>query len=334
MSTARAVLVTGATGSVGPAVVHAFRNAGFRIRVLVRQSTNAVNFPVDVEVCVGDVTDSSAMALAMRGIDRVVHMAALLHVIDPPDSLQEEYERVNVGGTANVVRSAAEVGVQRVLYVSTIAVYGQSCGEMLTEDHVARPDTFYAKTKLAAEQIVLAAKRADGKPLGTVLRLAAVYGPRIRGNYRRLLLSLASRRFVPIGKGMNRRTLVYDEDVAAAAVLAMQRSVAAGRVYNVSDGEVHTLNEIIRAMCDALGRRAPRISIPIAPVDLAARLSEFAARMFGSAPLLRQSTITKYTEDIAVSSELIKTELGFSPAYTLAAGWRQTVKELRLANEL
>ena len=77
-----------------------------------------------------------------------------------------------------------------------------------------QPDTFYAQTKLAAEQIVLNARRAEGQPLGTVLRLGAVYGSRIKGNYRQLLKALAKRRFVPIGQGQNRRTLVYDRDEA------------------------------------------------------------------------------------------------------------------------
>jgi len=334
MKTGRSVLVTGATGSAGPSVVQALRNEGFCVRALVRDRAKAGIFPVEVEVCVGDITDSSAVASAMRGIDFVVHMAALLHVVDPPDGLREEYERINVGGTDNVINSAANGGVQRVVFFSTIAVYGESSGKILAENDVARPDTFYAHTKLAAENIVLEAKRADGQPLGTVLRLAAVYGPRVRGNYRRLLLSLSNRRFVPIGKGMNRRTLVYDADVAAAVVLALEHPVAAGRIYNVTDGQLHTLNEIVATMCEALGRAAPRVSLPITPVYLAAWLSEYFCRITGIAPPLRPSTVAKYTEDIAVSSKLIKTDLGFSPTFSLAAGWRQTVMELRQAGEL
>ncbi len=123
----------------------------------------------------------------MQGIDAVIHLAALLHIVNPPPSLQPEYERINVGGTATVVEAARQAGVGRMVFFSTIAVYGDSAGGILTEDSPPRPDSFYAQTKLAAERIVLAAKRADGRPLGTVLRLGAVYGSRIKGNYRRLL---------------------------------------------------------------------------------------------------------------------------------------------------
>ena len=85
------------------------------------------------------------------------------------------------------------------------------------------------------------AKRKDGQLLDTMLRLGAVYGSRIKGNYERLLRALARNRFIPIGNGLNRRTLVYDKDVGRAAVLAVSHPAAAGRVFNVTDGEFHTL---------------------------------------------------------------------------------------------
>ena len=115
-----------------------------------------------------------------------------------------------------------------------------------------QPDTFYARTKLSAEQIVLNARGADDQPLGTVLRLGAVYGSRIKGNYERLTHALARHRFIPIGSGPNRRTLVYDKDVGRAAALSVTHPAAAGRVFNVTDGEFHTLNEIIESICSFL----------------------------------------------------------------------------------
>ncbi|MBU1570907.1 MAG: SDR family oxidoreductase, partial [Proteobacteria bacterium] len=89
---------------------------------------------------------------------------------------------MNVGGTATLVKAPVEAGVKRLVFFSTIAVYGNSNGQILTEDTPPHPNTFYAETKLAAERIVLDAKRTDGQPLGTVLRFAAIYGSRIKGN--------------------------------------------------------------------------------------------------------------------------------------------------------
>jgi len=328
------VLVTGATGAVGPGVVQALVNTGYSVRTLSLDASSNAAVPSNVEALAGNITDADAVNQATQGVDAVVHMAALLHIVDPPPSLRSQYEQINVGGTDVVTKAAMHAGVRRLVFFSTIAVYGDSVGEILTEASPARPDTIYAQTKLAAERIVLESRRADGHPLGTVLRLGAVYGARIKGNYQRLVRSLASGRFVAIGDGCNRRTLIYDKDVARAAVLALQHPAAAGQVYNVSDGRFHTLNEILTAMCQALGRTPPRFSVPPRPVRSAAGFLEDAARLVGRRSPVTRATIDKYTEDIAVSSERFQAELGFVPQYDLAAGWRETIQEMRRSGDL
>ncbi|MBA4391880.1 MAG: hypothetical protein C0399_13225 [Syntrophus sp. (in: bacteria)] len=212
---------------------------------------------------------------------------------------------------------------------STIAVYGPSDGRVLNEMSPTHPDTFYAQTKCAAEQIVLNARGADGQLLGTVLRLGAVYGSRIKGNYERMVRILARRRFIPVGDGRNRRTLIYDKDVVKAVALAIEHPAAAGCVYNVTDGSFHTLNEIISAICEALDHKPPRFSLPVASACFVAGIIENAARLCGCRSPITRATIDKYTEDIAVESNSIQKELGFVPQYTLDAGWRETIKEMR-----
>ena len=125
------------------------------------------------------------------------------------------------------------------------------------------------------------ARGADGQPLGTVLRLGAVYGSRIKGNYERLTHALARHRFIPIGSGLNRRTLVYDKDVGRAAALAVSHPAAAGRVFNVTDGGYHTLNEIIESICSAVGRKQPRLSLPVGPTRTLTGLIEKGYRLMG-----------------------------------------------------
>jgi nucleoside-diphosphate-sugar epimerase len=323
------VLVTGATGAVGPRVVHALHQAGLKICTFSVDSPAVGIFPQDVDVIIGDVTDRAAVEAAMRGMDAVVHMAAFLHIVNPSPEMREKYERVNVGGTATVVNTAISAGVKRVVLFSTIAVYGPSDGCVLNEDSSTRPETFYARTKLAAEQIVLNAKREDGQSLGTVLRLGAVYGTRIKGNYERLTNALVRHRFIPVGRGLNRRTLVYDKDVAQAAVLAVSHPSAAGRVFNVTDGHFHTLNEIIESICCALGRRPPRLSLPLGSTWLIVGLLERCSHAAGlKLPAIR-TMIDKYNEDVAVSGNLIQNELGFLPRYDLQTGWQETIREMR-----
>ena len=334
MNKSSLVLITGATGAVGPRVVAALHEGGHRVRTLSLDAPPAGAWLEAVDARLGDITDPAAVQAAMQGVDAIVHLAALLHIVNPPPALRSRYERINVGGTANVVEAARQAGVGRVVFFSTIAVYGASAGGVLTEDSPLRPDSFYAQTKVDAERIVLAAKRADGTPLGTVLRLGAVYGARIKGNYERLLQSLARGRFLPVGNGSNRRTLVYDKDVALAAVLALKHSAAAGKIFNVSDGEFHTLNDIISRMCEALDRKPPHWSLPVGPVRFAAGLVEDMARLAGIKPPIMRATIDKYTEDVAVDSQRIQCELGFVPQYDLSAGWRETIGEMRRLREL
>ena len=206
------ILITGATGAVGPLVVEAFHAAGYSIRTLSIDPPPVGIWPDDVETRIGDVTDISAVQTAMQGVDLVIHLAALLHIVNPPPALQEKYERINVGGTATVVAAAIQAGVRRVVLFSTIAVYGPSDSRILTEDTPPDPDTFYAQTKLDAERIVLEAKGADGGQIGTVLRLGAVYGSRIKGNYQRLVQALARGRLILPGNGLTRPSRLSESD--------------------------------------------------------------------------------------------------------------------------
>ena len=191
------------------------------------------------------------------------------------------------------------------------------------------PNTFYGQTKRAAEQIVLNARGADGQPSGTVLRLGAVYGSRIKGNYERLTHALARHRFIPVGNGLNRRTLVYDKDVGRAAALAVSHPAAAGRIFNVTDGAFHTLNEIIESICSALGRKPPRLSLPVGPARILVGLIETGSNAIGLKPPVTKAIIDKYTEDIVVDGSLIKKELGFIPQYDLKTGWEETIREMQ-----
>lgn len=333
MSDVRTVLVTGASGALGPIVLDALRTRGDRVRALaLMQPEPALANAADAWF-VGDICDRHLLDAATTGASHVVHMAALLHINNPAPELTAEYERVNVHGTAAVVDAALRHGVKRLVFLSTIAVYGGGRGELLTEDAPLQPATPYAATKLAAERIVLNTCGDDGFPFGTVLRLAAVYGSRIKGNYNQLVTALARGRFVPVGRGENRRTLVQEKDVANAIALALDAE-AMNRVYNVTDGEVHTLREIIHAICGALGRPAPRVALPAGPVRAAARLADEIARPLGFSLPVSSVMLEKYLEDVAVDGGRLRRELGYRPAYDLAAGWREAVAGMRSTGAL
>lgn len=328
MTTGRLALVTGATGAIGPRVVNELTAAGYRVRTFgLRDASSAALAGTDA--CWGDITDAAAVTAAADGADVVVHLAARLHLAGPPSRDIEAYRRVNVTGTAVVVDAARRTNVRRLVYSSTISIYGASDGSTATETTPPRPETPYAATKLEAEDLVRFAVRADGVPLGTVLRLGAVYGPHVKGNYRALVEALRKRRFLPVGNGRNRRTLVHERDVARAIVHVLGSEAAPGRTYNVTDGLVHTTDDIVRAICAGLGRRPPQLHIPVAPAFTLASWFDTIAGTAGFSDSPLHDRLKRYTEDVAVDGSLLRRETGFQSMFGLEDGWSDVIRSMR-----
>jgi nucleoside-diphosphate-sugar epimerase len=329
----RLVLITGATGALGPAVIRAFASDGWRIRTLSRTPPAAGAPAAAHQHVVADIEDFSALCRAMNGADAIVHMAALLHVFDRSARLNAEYRRVNVQGTSAVMAAARDRSVPQVIVLSSIAVYGTHT-RMVDEDTVPAPDSPYAASKLEGEAEALRTTSPDGKPLASVLRLAAVYGPSVKGNYERLVRALARRWFVQVGNGRNARTLVFEDDAAQAILLAASRPDARGMTFNVTDGQIHEVRRIIAAIADALGRRPPRVSVPARLATVGARSMEKLFGLLGRRSPVTAATLDKYLEHVAVSGRRLQDTLGFEPRWPLAAGWRQTVEQLRREGRL
>jgi UDP-glucose 4-epimerase len=324
-------VVVGATGCAGPRLVQRLVTSGFRVRAIARARPKADLLPQQAEVHLGDINDRAFLINAITGAKYVFHLAAKLHIVRPGEKSVDEYRRVNVEGTRSVVEVSREANVERLVYFSTINVYGspRSQGAVIDERAPTQPHGVYAETKLAAEEIVLGStNRTLGKPWGTVLRFAAIYGPHMKGNYVRLTRSLSRRIFVSVGDGSNRRTLISEEDAARAACLVAEHPSAGGQIYNVSDGQIHSVTEIVGAICEALGRRPPRMFLPTPLAIKTARLLDALLN-----PMQRSLNLSlaveKMLEDMPVRAEKIQQELGFRPKIGLREGWAHTVREWR-----
>jgi UDP-glucose 4-epimerase len=328
------VLVTGAAGAIGPSVVRALVVAGSEVRALIMDTGDRSVLPAGVETVMGDLTDSTTIPRAVQGMETVVHLAGLVHRTRIPPELVDRYRQVNVDATRQLVSAAMQHGVRHFVFASTIAVYPCGLDGPATEDTPPIVTSLYTETKLAAEQAVLAARRANGVACGTVLRLAAVYGPRVKGNYNRLVRALASRRFVPVGGGGNHRTLVYVDDVARAIVLALDHPSALGRIFNVCDERSYAMRDIVRSICDALGRTPPTFAVPESAARLGAWMAEAAFRSLGREAPVDRRTVEKYLEHVAVSGQRLEREVGFRPTTSLHDGWHATVAAMRAAGEL
>lgn len=325
------VLVTGGTGAIGPVLVRRLVKANYQVRVLVRQPPPPGLLPPVVELAPGDITDAASLKTAMAEVDTVFHLAARLHLTDPTEQLMADYERINLTGTAQVVEAALKAQVNRLVFFSTIAVYGPGDRRtVFTEASLPNPQTLYAQTKYRAETVVLSARRNGPEPsLGVVLRLAAVYGTGLKGNYARLVTALQKNQFMPIGSGQNRRTLIHEQDVVEAALLAAESPQAAGQIYNVTDGQTHTFNQIVTTICQAMGQTPPRWHLPEEPMRFLVNLVEQGCYRLGRTAPIGQHTLDKLLEDVAVSGDKLQEELGFYPSFDLTTGWAVTLNQLQ-----
>jgi nucleoside-diphosphate-sugar epimerase len=315
----RRALVTGATGALGPLLVQRLRRDGWCVRAMAR---TPVDLGPGVEFVPGDVCDVAAVRRATAGMDVVFHLASKLHVVAPDPKVVPDYEAVNVEGTRAVAEAVRAQGTGRLVFFSSIVVYGSTAGRVVDEEASPRPDTVYGRTKLAAEQAALSVLPC------CVLRVAAVYGPRMKGNYPRLVRALARGRFVPVGRGTNRRTLIFEDDVVEAALQAAVQDAAPGRTFNVTGQQPHTLTEIVAAICQALDRRPPRWHLPLAAARAAAAVGDGTLRALGRRPTAR-TAVDKLVEDCAVEGRAIGRALGFAPKWPLVDGWRRTIEAWR-----
>ena len=223
----------------------------------------------------------------------------------------------------NVAKAAVDAGVKRMVHFSTISVYGPSLGrDPYTESSPLNPQSLYAETKSQSEEEIR--KIFQDSPLSSfvVLRLAAVYGPRLQGNYRTLVKAIRHGLFLPIGDGQNRRTMIYIDDLVRAVILAAKHPSAGGAIFNVTDGMIHHLNEIVTAIAHALAKRPPRLSLPGRPAQTMAGLADrISGILHLPAPKLRP-IVDKVMEDVAARGDKLCNELSFRPRFDLELGWQ------------
>ncbi len=257
------VLITGGAGFIGSHAAEALLSAGERVRVLDDFSTgrpeNLAGISGALEVVEGDVRDPETVTAAMRGCDRVLHLAAIASVTrsfaDPATT-----EAVNVGGTANVLAAARDGGARRVVLASSCAVYGATAALPVSEAAPTRPESPYARSKLAGEDLCRAACARDGLQAG-VLRFFNVYGPRQdpSSDYSGVIAIFMERlssggTCTVYGDGRQTRDFVFVADVVAACRAALDARALDGAPVNVGTGVETSLRDVLAALATASGR--------------------------------------------------------------------------------
>jgi UDP-glucose 4-epimerase len=270
-------LITGGAGFIGSNLAHALVARGESVRILDNFSTgragNLAGIEEQVEIVRGDLRDPDAVSHAVRGVEIVLHQAALN---SNPRSIKEPEptNAVNVGGTLCLLEAARRSGVRRVVYASSSSVYGESPVLPKTEDLPVMPMAPYGVSKLAAELYCRVFTRVYG--LETIsLRYFNVFGPRQLPDSeyaavipRFLRCMLAGQRPVIFGDGEQSRDFTPVANVVAANLCAAEAAQGIGGAFNVACGQASTLNQVAAWLNEALGTDLPPLHEPPRPADV------------------------------------------------------------------
>jgi dihydroflavonol-4-reductase len=317
------VLITGATGQIGHAIARRLAGDGVAVRALVRSPERARVLPPGVQPVFGDVTDASTLRPALDGCATVYHASGI------PEQWRrdvEEFTRVNVDGTRNVVDAALAAGVQRFVYTSTDDVLVQGPGAPFDES-IVNPNpghTPYQRSKQQADRIVTAA--LDRGLPAVFLHPAGVYGPApflVKG-LNDLLRQLAKREvpmLLPGGMGV-----AYSEDVADGHVRAAAKA-AVGARYLLAES-FQSLTEIARAVAAAEPRAKVPPVMPMALARVVSMVGEGVAQLTGIPPMIPGSVLQFLERGSRPSGARARAELGWTPT-PFTTGVERTLAHFR-----
>jgi nucleoside-diphosphate-sugar epimerase len=313
------ILVTGSTGFVGSALLKRLLKDGLEVRAIARSSLSAELKDVQHhKIC--DITASTDWNAALNRVCVVVHCAARVHVMndDAMDPLQA-YRDVNVHGTLNLARQAAQVGVKRFVFVSSIKVNGeatQPC-QPFTADQAPAPLDPYGVSKLEAEQGLREIEAQTGMEV-VIVRPPLVYGPGVKANFASMMRWVARGIPLPLGAIHNARSMVALDNLVDLLMTCLKHPGAAGQTFLVSDGEdVSTTNLLFRA-AQAMEKKIFLLPVPVFWLMAAATLlgkRDVAQRLCGS---------------LQVDMSKTRRLLGWVPPLTLDQGLKRVVEEMKL----
>jgi UDP-glucose 4-epimerase len=322
------ILITGANGFVGKVLCATLTRKGYNVKGAIRRPS----VPTDLDTCVdrtvslltmelppslavvGDIQAQTDWRTALQGVDVVIHLAARVHVLQETaaDAL-EAFRAVNTVGTENLARQAAEAGVKRFIFLSTIKVFGEhTLAEAITADTPVAPVDPYALSKWEAEQS-LRKVFAKTRTQWVIIRPPLVYGAGVKGNFLRLIRLVKCGIPLPFARVCNKRSLIYVENLCELISVCIAHPDAAGQVLLCADTDDFSTPQLIRCLAQAL--KTPVRLWPL-PVVILKKLAGLVNK---------RAEVDRLCDSLQVDSTQTMRSLNWQPPYTTAQGLAKSV---------
>ncbi len=315
------VVVTGANGFVGRALCSELLHSGWQVTAAVRQlgceiSDVGPHKPKCIQI--SDLVVDADWRNVLVENESLIHLAARAHVMNEAASnALDAYRQVNVEGTERLARLAAEAGIRRFVFLSSIKVNGERTKSApYTAFDLPDPENSYGISKWEAEQALWKIAAETGMEV-VVVRSPLVYGPGVKANFLKLLNLVDKGIPLPLNAVRNRRSMIFLGNLVDALKLSATHPYAAGKIWLVSDGEDVSTPELIHNIAVAMGKPDRLWSVP--PYWL-----HVAGKMVG-----RSVEVERVLGSLQIDSAPIRDELGWVPPYSMAQGVAETMRWYR-----
>lgn len=319
--TGASALVSGATGFLGSRLVPALQEAGFRVRVLVRKtSQKAELLKKGVELLIGDLGDPASLQAAVSGQQYVFHTAGMV----TDWGRRSDFFRINTDGTTALLEACQRASVERLIHVSSLTVLGlPRRGKPVDElsPYTDSPSDPYTASKMAAEKIILSARGLD-HPEIVVIRPGVIWGKGDITIVPRLADLLKRGRLVYIGGAGNVLGMSHVDNLCQGIIQAAVTPGAAGQIYHLTDGEEITARQAIDSLARRLGVSPPKRSLPYWLLYAIAGMMEASARLTRrqTPPMLTRYGVRLVACDSRYDISKARRELNYQPCTDFSSG--------------
>jgi dihydroflavonol-4-reductase len=319
------VFLTGGTGFIGGETARQLRERGDEVIALVRNPAKGAKLSeLGCELVGGDLGDEAALRKGMEGCDAVVHAAAMYEVGIPAKQRPVMWD-ANVAGTERVMKAALEAKVPRIVYVSTVGIFGNTHKKVVDESY-ENPETdftsYYEETKLEAHKVVKRMTEAQGLP-AVIVQPGGVYGPGDTSQVADLLEQFFAGKLPLLPFPELGICMAHVEDIAGGILLALDKGEL-GESYVIS-GPATTMREAIETVARVSGRKAPKRNLPTGLMKMMIPLGPVVGKVMGQPPNLRELITSGDDVTFWASYEKAERELGYSPR-GMEEGLKQTLE--------